>query len=406
MEEYVVQVAGGVAITTAAVHKVEGGLIKESIWYTNARGKSQRVQEFYTQMSLCGQDNVDACNLLDGFVDPDYIMILSPSGQPGDLNFRPAAVGGMRKTTESPGETLDLAGLKNLLRGAPARCTPGGIAGAAGNCQSGDKSTYQQQGNSVIEKYKKTVRDIANNEDVEVEGMSVNRFIAPETAGGAGHAKIVETYFYSQHADEQCSDAGRARRAEAFLTLIDRLSLLPPGTGDATRGPLMVEFDDLYWHDGDSRDGTFTAVMTSGIHTIGLGIRWQSGMNRVYDENGFSNLIQHTTATAGLGVENGRAVHYQYCDGDPDADPPVLPRHWQCLRRDYTSQGDNVFIQQTLYGGVSTSPSDQPASEVGGVLLTFDQDKISQAYWCASPPPFAAAALVFSKQLFALVGQQ
>ena len=411
-EEYVAQqTTDGVAIRTAAVHKVEGGLIKESIWYTNARGKSQTVGEFYTQMGLCGSDNEAACDELDRFVDQDYILIISPSGLPLDPNFRPAAVGGMRTITPSPGATMDLAALKTFLKRAPARCTPGSTPGAAGNCQSNDRKTYDQQGNSVIERYTKTVRDIDDNQDYEVEGISVNRFVndASATSGGLTQAKIVETYFYSQHADEQCSDAGRARMAEAFLTLIDDLSVLPPGTGDATRGEFMHRFDRLYWHDGDSRVGTFTAVMTSGTHTIGLGIRWQSGNNRIYDENGFSNLIQHTTATAGLGVDNGRAVHYQYCvaeaDADPAANPPVTARHWQCLSRQYVSQGDNVFVQYQVYAGDRNSPVDQPASELGGVLLTFDEEKISQAYWCVFPRPVAATAPASNRQRLALFGQ-
>jgi hypothetical protein len=393
MEEYIVQKSADFpAVRSAAVHKVEGGLIKETIWYTNARGKSQRVEEFYNKMNLCGSDNAAACNDLDQFVDSDYIAIFSPTGVSSDSNFRPAAVGGLRKITTSPGETMDLDELKAFLQSAPARCAAGSAPGVAGDCQVNDKSSYDQQGNSVVETYKRTVVDTDLTSLPDVEGITVNRFInnAATTSGGlTGQAKIVETYFYSQHADEQCSDAGRARVSRLFLELIDRLSVLIPGNCPLppavcdTRGGFMAEFDELYWHDGDNRVGTFTAVITSGTHTLGLGIRWSSYSNRVYDESSFAALIQHTQASAGLGVDAaGRAVHYEYCVTQAEATVEKPAQWWQCLTRQYLSQGDNVFVQYQVYTGSRNSPEDQPPNELGGVLLTFDEEKIAQAYWC------------------------
>jgi hypothetical protein len=396
MEQYVVQESSLTpAVRSAAVHKVEGGLLVESIWYTNARGKSLRVQEFYTNMNLCGSDNEAACDLMDQYVDvATYVAVFSPTGVAGDANFRPAAVGGMQKITPSPGQTYNLDELKDFLKAAPARCQMP-ADGAAGSCMASDERTYDQQGHSVIEHYKASVKqeDGVTPVDTPVEGISVNRFVDGLYVSTSGEqvevAKIVETYFYTQHADEQCSDAGRSRVSRAFLNLIDRLSLMLPGNCppapqpcEGIRGDLMSQFDELYWHDGDDRSGTFTAVVTSGAHTLGLGIRTTSGINRIYDEQGFANLIQHTTQNAGLGATDaGRAINYDYCEGDPTTTPPTEPTTYRCLTRDYTSQGDNVFVQYQVYNGNSGSEWPRDPDEQGGILLTFDEEKISQAYW-------------------------
>jgi len=79
----------------------------------------------------------------------------------------------------------------------------------------------------------------------------------------------------------------------------------------------------------------------------------------------------------------GRAVHYEYCVTQAEATVEKPAQWWQCLTRQYLSQGDNVFVQYQVYTGSRNSPEDQPPNELGGVLLTFDEEKIAQAYWFA-----------------------
>ena len=83
-------------------------------------------------------------------------------------------------------------------------------------------------------------------------------------------------------------------------------------------------------------------------------------------------LIQHTQASAGLGVDSaGRTVNYAYCVTRDEETAETPARWWQCLRRQYISQGDNVFVQYQLYIGSQNSPEDQEPYELGGVVLHF-----------------------------------
>ena len=69
MERYVVQTNANIPpVNNAAVHKVSGGLITESIWYTNARSKALRVQVFYDHMRRCGTDSDTSS---DDYQDPN-----------------------------------------------------------------------------------------------------------------------------------------------------------------------------------------------------------------------------------------------------------------------------------------------------------------------------------------------
>lgn len=222
----------------AAVHTVIGGLLRESIFYSNSRGKAMMVQEFYMKMNRCGAGDTTQCNRLDNFVDPSkYLAVFSPV---------PAAVGGRVKNTDAPGQTLTLDELKQWLQERPPVCE------SDTDCLPNDSRKLDQQGNSVIETY--TAQAWTEDQGCaappctqEVTGLTVNRFINDQDAGTQSGDVILETYFYTQHADEVCSNAARGRVARRFVGLIDELSLMQPGSASNTRGDRIDEFQDLYW---------------------------------------------------------------------------------------------------------------------------------------------------------------
>jgi hypothetical protein len=47
-----------------------------------------------------------------------------------------------------------------------------------------------------------------------------------------------------------------------------------------------------------------------------------------------------------------------------------------CLNRIYTGDGEQIFVHYKVYGSTPGT-----VIERGGVLLTFDGEKIEQAYW-------------------------
>ena len=193
------------------------------------------VQEFYMKMNRCGAGDTTQCNRLDNFVDPSkYLAVFSPV---------PAAVGGRVKNTDAPGQTLTLDGLKQWLQERPPVCE------SDTDCLPNDSRKLDQQGNSVIETY--TAQAWTEDQGCaappctqEVTGLTVNRFINDQDAGTQSGDVILETYFYTQHADEVCSNAARGRVARRFVGLIDELSLMQPGSASNTRGDRIDEFQN------------------------------------------------------------------------------------------------------------------------------------------------------------------
>jgi hypothetical protein len=188
--------------------------------------------------------------------------------------------------------------------------------------------------------------------------------------------KIVQLFHYEVHHDDMCTNGGRDLTAHRFMALLDEIS---NERNTAMRTADIGRLNSLVWPpaQGSSTvrtDSPFVAVMTSGWHTIGTGIRFHvpnSVNNRagILNFQGFVDFLAVTpsrTSSASYSASASYSMCYQATES----------AFVNCLNRIYTGDGEQIFVHYKVYGSTPGT-----VIERGGVLLTFDGEKIEQAYW-------------------------
>eukprot|EP01050_Picozoa_sp_SAG11_P008127 SAG11_NODE_701_length_7670_cov_22.897107_2_plen_1758_part_00 len=381
----------------AAIFKVENGLIHQIIFYADLNSKARLVESFYAAIDELRLEDMD--QYVDTTVGDQgrYTAVFGVGhARVGTAEHNTVAIGlvGSNNFDAADAASMNLQQLKEFVDNGNPRC-PGGA------CPSNDLTrAIHGSGNTVVDYYENQCTDQFDDACDELDGVAIHTFNQQD--------KIMESYWYSENEQSPCNDDGRMQTARSFFRALDDLTAQRDGESvTQMQARVSANYDqamgDYIWQYTESNP--FVAVFGPGEHSIGAIRNIVTGQPKLYAEQCAADGSNVVVSDSAFGGQADMCTHelertnirdfrsmliYGHRDDNvqrPVGMPECCPSPEEfcdqrtmisCMTRSYRIEGDVVATHFTIRG-----PDAPPGNivETGAVLLTFDGEKISQAYF-------------------------
>jgi ketosteroid isomerase-like protein len=374
----------------ACIFKVEDGLIHQIVFYADSNSRERFVTQFYAAVD---EKKLGDINSLVDRTSEDTGKFMAVFGAGA------AKVGGAMIQPDTT-RSMNLEEFKGFIAESPARCNDG-------VCPTVTEAGYVTRklagnGNTVVDSYQTWTNEVTGTRSTDCEqpgcykGVAIHNFFED---------KIIESYWYSENTDNLCNTGGKLRTARNFFAALHSITLQRV---NETLGQMQTRVDTsfeekmspyIYTHEQTPQ---FVAILSQGSHTVGAIRRdTPAGAVEIYvvkcltAGSADARAVEGDAQDPSAGIMNYASkstceetgaqikdfitllIHGDRTSetiGLLECSPQITPKI-NCVSRTYTPEGDVIgvhYIARDDKGAVS---------EAGAVLLTFDGEKISEAYW-------------------------